>query len=125
MPERMQLRRSRGWRKPADTIAVVRPSKWGNPFTAAEHGALAVARFRRLLADRRDAPAPNARHPYPSDEQIRAELAGHDLACWCPLPVRRRDGVTALAAPLGIAVPAHIDGCHADVLLRVVDGGEP
>lgn len=32
-------------------------------------------------------------------EQIRAELAGHDLACWCPLD----------------------QPCHADVLLRLAN----
>lgn len=32
MPERIQLRRTRGWRKPADAIVVARPSQWGNPW---------------------------------------------------------------------------------------------
>ena len=36
---------------------------------------------------------------YPSDEEIRAELAGKDLACWC--------------------APGKM--CHADVLLRVAN----
>jgi Domain of unknown function (DUF4326) len=125
VPERVQLRRSRGWRKPADTIVVARPSRWGNPFTVAEYGPLAVQWFRRFLAERRTDRAMAARWPYPSDEQIRAELAGHNLACWCPLPIRTRDEVAAIAAPLGIAVPEHIDLCHADVLLRVAAGGAP
>lgn len=38
---------------------------------------------------------------YPSVEEIRAELAGHDLACWCPL----------------------YEPCHADVLLEIAAGG--
>jgi hypothetical protein len=33
MPERIQLRRVKGWRKPEGAIVVSRPSKWGNPFT--------------------------------------------------------------------------------------------
>ncbi len=33
MPERIQLSRRKGWRKPENTVVVSRPSKWGNPFT--------------------------------------------------------------------------------------------
>lgn len=32
MPERIQLRRTKGWRKPEGAIVVSRPSKWGNPY---------------------------------------------------------------------------------------------
>jgi hypothetical protein len=32
MPERIQLRRTKGYRKPEGAIVVARPSKWGNPF---------------------------------------------------------------------------------------------
>ena len=31
-PNRIQLRRTKGWRKPEGVIVVARPSKWGNPF---------------------------------------------------------------------------------------------
>jgi hypothetical protein len=31
-PQRIQLRRTKGWRKPENTVVVARPSKWGNPF---------------------------------------------------------------------------------------------
>ena len=37
--------------------------------------------------------------PYPTHDEIRAELRGRDLACWCPLD-----------AP-----------CHADVLLEIAN----
>src|SRR5437016_122231 len=123
MPDRSQLKRTRGWRLPAAAVVVARPSRCGNPFTVAEHGHLAVDRFRRLLHERRHDLALADRWPYPSDEQIRAELAGRDLACWCPLPVRTRDQVAELAAPPGVTVPDHIDLCHADVLLRLANGG--
>jgi hypothetical protein len=33
-PQRIQLRRTKGWRKPDNTVVVARPSKWGNPFAA-------------------------------------------------------------------------------------------
>lgn len=31
MPDRVQLRRTRGWRMPPNTVKVCRPGKWGNP----------------------------------------------------------------------------------------------
>lgn len=33
MPERIQLRRTKGWRKPEGAIIVSRPSRWGNWYT--------------------------------------------------------------------------------------------
>lgn len=32
MPDRIQLHRTAGWRKPPGAVVVARPSKWGNPF---------------------------------------------------------------------------------------------
>lgn len=31
-PKRIQLRRTKGWRMPPNTVKVTRPGKWGNPF---------------------------------------------------------------------------------------------
>jgi hypothetical protein len=31
MPKRIQLQRTKDWRKPAGAIVVARPSRWGNP----------------------------------------------------------------------------------------------
>ena len=70
---RIQLRRTKGWRKPPGAVVVARPSRWGNPYrvepgrTAAE----AVALYRRWIEPRADA--------------VRAELTGRDLCCWCRL----------------------------------------
>jgi hypothetical protein len=33
MPERIQLRRAKGWRKPDGVVVVARPTRWGNPYT--------------------------------------------------------------------------------------------
>lgn len=90
MPERIQLRRSKGWRKPANTVVVARPSRWGNPYLVAELGEVAVEYFERDL---------RAGKLAISIDDVRAELAGHNLACWC-----------ALGAV-----------CHADVLLEVAN----
>jgi hypothetical protein len=93
---RIQLRRTRGWRKPPGAVVVSRPSKWGNPFPAAEHTpaghAAVVEAFREHLRERPELVA-----------AIRAELAGRDLCCWCPS-----------------GWP-----CHADVLLAVAAGEDP
>lgn len=32
MPERIQLKRTKGWRKPDNTVVVTRITKWGNPY---------------------------------------------------------------------------------------------
>ena len=91
MARRIQLSRAKGWRLPEGAVSVARPGRWGNPYKIGAHLSLgagncfsqivicdaerAVALFRNML-----------RHPdrnYPSDSEIRAELAGKDLACWC------------------------------------------
>jgi hypothetical protein len=103
-PQRIQLRRTKGWRKPADSVVVSRPSKWRNPckvgmyrgYTAAD----AVRDFRLYIA--RDLQArsfENAFGPPPSIEEIKRELRGKHLACWC------KPG----------------EPCHADVLLELAN----
>lgn len=102
MPERIQLSRRKGWRKPENTVVVARPSKWGNPFrilpgvTRAD----AVEAFTRHVSARRNPwyGWADLVH-YPSDDEIRNELAGKNLACWCPLD----------------------QPCHADVLLELAN----
>ena len=94
MPQRIQMKRLKGWRKPADAIYVGRPTRWGNPFRAGSDGKAAecVAKFEaRCVQMRNETPAAFATWIAP--------LRGHDLACWCPLD-----------AP-----------CHADVLLAMVN----
>jgi hypothetical protein len=138
MPERIQLRRTKGWRLPDGAVVVARPTRWGNPFRPArmcsewrlpapnlsipafcedreDARLLAVSMFYRHLAIRRRPP------PgwvdligYPSDDEIRSELAGKDLACWCRLD-----------AP-GLALKGFSGGtmnaaCHADVLLALAN----
>ncbi|MCL2394822.1 MAG: DUF4326 domain-containing protein [Acidimicrobiaceae bacterium] len=92
MPARVQLRRTRGWRKPPGTVVVARPSRWGNPFRVGTDGdrARCADRYRLALV---------AGELSFTVEDVRRELAGADLACWCPL-----DGP-----------------CHADVLLEVAN----
>jgi hypothetical protein len=61
---------------PPNAKRVMRPSRWGNPFTIEAEGSAAgaVARFRQHLAE----------HPE-LVELARSELRGFDLGCTCPL----------------------------------------
>ena len=105
---RVQLRRVEGWCKPDDTVVVARrangPGRWGNPFPVGQ--VVTVAGAEVHVQDAATAVALYRRHLQTSPElvaEIRAELAGRPLACWCPL-----------SAP-----------CHADVLRYVAGGGDP
>jgi hypothetical protein len=91
-PKRVQLQRTKGWRKPVGAIVVARPSQWGNPFRLGLDGDrdLIVGLYREALV--------NGALGI-SERDVRTELAGRDLACWCPP---------------GAA-------CHADVLLEVAN----
>lgn len=104
MPQRIQLSRRKGWRLPPGAVSVARPTKWGNDFPVGQECTLniggAISTF--TVADRAHAvslfrswQAPELRW------SARRELAGKDLACWCPL-----DG----------------GPCHADVLLAIANG---
>jgi len=108
MPKRIQMTRQKPWRaEHPDAVIVARPSKWGNPFQVGKispmvgpGGDMTVW----MVADRGDA-VTLFRHYHQSAEyltSVRAELAGRDLACWCPLE-----------AP-----------CHGDVLLEFANGGD-
>ena len=97
-PHRVQLKRSAGWKMPANTLKVDRTTRWGNPFTIADCGSaqVAVAQHGRWM--RGEIAAPGGVEP-PPIEAIRAALAGHHLACWC-----------ALNGP-----------CHAELLLTLAN----
>ena len=108
IPRRIQMTRARPWRaEHPEAVIVARPTKWGNPFVVGEcwrrdDGDTFV---EEKISDRQTAlrffedMLRYPQRPYPSAEEIRTELRGRDLACWCPL-----DGP-----------------CHADVLLRIAN----
>ena len=82
---RVQLRRNKGWRMPANTVKVDRSTRWGNPFPIGATGpggrysadaAQSIAHFRDMLAD----DGLRAEAGYPGD---LTPLAGKHLACWC------------------------------------------
>ena len=93
MPLRIQRKRSPGWRQPTKAIYVGRPTKWGNPYKAGpgHHNAKeAVSMYRRdLIAGRLRV----------TIDDVRKELRGKDLVCWCKLDCP----------------------CHADVLMEIAN----
>lgn len=111
MPNRIQRSRAKGWRIPAGAIYVGRPTRWGNPFIVGRD----VERlahyydFRKnvdLWTDWPVADAATAVEAYRAMrctgtflDDIKGELRGHDLACWCRLD----------------------QPCHADVLLELAN----
>ncbi|CPT66826.1 Uncharacterised protein [Mycobacteroides abscessus subsp. abscessus] len=124
MPQRIQLRRSAGWRKPEGAISVTRPGRWGNPFkvvcAGTEPGLFSRRRERVWTVagpgtffqgtgthDWAAAYAVRLYRRWLLGSMKRVEdlvplLRGHDLCCWCPLD-----------AP-----------CHADVLLELANQKE-
>lgn len=142
MANRIQRKRTTGWRAPEGAVYVGRGSKWGNPFRVylcdccghwdvidnndvSHHVDHAVARGEAKPAgiilnpssasvgeaQRREAIV-HAVELFKQDiewgsaaftvDQVRTELAGRDLMCWC-------------------AVDSE---CHADVLLELANGGD-
>lgn len=115
MPERIQMSRRHPWRpEHPDAVIVARPHDWANPFVI---GGEAVVEVKSIYE-------PDAHYAHVADvdrqfavdlfrwwvttrpalmAQIREELAGKDLACWCPLD----------------------QACHADVLLAIAAGETP
>ena len=96
MPERIQLSRARGWRKPPGAIVVSRPSMWGNPFnwqdardewgcTPGQARAGVVDIYRDWLSMKE--PERFSAELRPARVAILANLSslrGKALCCWCP-----------------------------------------
>ena len=103
-PVRIQRKRTKGWRMPANTVCVDRSTAYGN-FVAdwqVVGRERAVALFVQwLLAD--DRMSKNYKDWY------KQSLRGKNLACWCPLVDKE-----------GNHVP-----CHADVLLEMANPAPP
>lgn len=105
-PRRIRLSRQRGWRLPANSVTVARPTPWGNPFLKGRDGAAAdcVERYRRLMqgeiATNVQASPDEQRRVLDHVRENIHSLRGRNLACWCPL-----DGP-----------------CHADILLDLANG---
>jgi hypothetical protein len=116
-PRRIQLRRTKGWRMPANTVKVDRATVFGNPFPVEVYGrAGAIDRFRRWLtgdlSDREMSQSVRSDRWAARNVSLAIvrewllnnlpRLKGKHLACWCPLTDNDGNPVA----------------CHADVLLE-------
>src|SRR5688500_12700936 len=106
-PQRIQLRRTRGWRMPPNTVKVDRTTPWGNPHVVGPHGSAGECVYLFiLLASGLVSLDSNFQRQQAYLQLLRREhargfpsLRGKNLACWC------KPG-----AP-----------CHADVLLKIAN----
>lgn len=91
MPQRIQRKRTKGWKMPPDAIYVGRPTRWGNPYRVEVLGREEAMRRFRALLDRHERGL-ETEFPVPNLDELR----GKDLICWCRLD----------------------QACHADILLE-------
>jgi hypothetical protein len=71
----MQVHNKRAGKTPAHTVYVGRPTKWGNPFSVERYGrAEAIEQYKRWVIK----PAPARLR-----QEMREQLRGKDLECWC------------------------------------------
>lgn len=141
-PRRLQRSRKKGARLPEGTLCVDRSTKWGNIFwnkDGLHHVKLASGRValfselptqaqlverHRLWIVERCAAIGHGERAFilptpPSIEEIKAELGGRDLACWCRLcPEHREHG-----KPFGESCP-DCAPCHGDTLGALANGLE-
>jgi hypothetical protein len=97
MPERVQIRRDRPWQRDPKAIKVDRTTKWGNIWRVGDPYPWADRPMSR--ADAVEVYKYQIEGAHEFFAQVRRELAGKDLACWCPLD----------------------EPCHADVLLLIAN----
>jgi hypothetical protein len=104
MPERIQLKRTKGWRLPEEAVSVARPAKYGNPFAVGRPVGPPYVDASRTVRDRADAVALFIAYLKGIDPSlIRAELGGKTLACWCPPPFLDEPDICHGAALLDLA----------------------
>lgn len=99
MPKRIQRKRTRGWKMPPNAVYVGRPTRWGNPYRLPDYIGDDLSRRTFCCQDFRDSLVYDIGAVRTTAEEIRRELRGKDLACWCPLD----------------------QPCHADVLLEIAN----
>lgn len=117
-PVRIQRKRTKGWKMPANTVSATRPGRFGNPYKIGDHCGWGIIRrdlgnrsLRDILIEKNGEPV------YKTTEDIIAGfkqkvlaseafqriikhyLKGKNIACWCKLT----------------------DPCHVDFLLQIAN----
>jgi hypothetical protein len=117
MPIRVQRKRTKGYKMPANTKSVTRPHKFGNPYKIGMHNVWDIKDRETGKSLKDILVAKNGENKYHTIEDtllayrekikasgamqriIKRELVGKNLACFCPL-----------SSP-----------CHADILLELAN----
>ena len=87
---RIQRKRIKGWKMPLNTVYVGRPTRWGNPWIVNKNN-----KAKDVVNHYEEWVMSNGLFVL----DIKTELEGKNLACWCPLN----------------------QPCHADVLLKIAN----
>ena len=90
-PKRIQRRRTKGWKKPPNTVDITLNSKWGNPFVIGKDGDRHedCEKYKKLMLTYRNHFC----------RIIVSELKGKNLMCYCKLD----------------------EECHGDFLLKIAN----
>ncbi len=136
-PERIQRKRTKGWRVPPNTIYVGRPGKWGNPFnfSRSDHCWNALALGCRGDAKGRREASVKAYRQWIADPRGRIKemefgvvMEGKDGETF-PIGPRAKAGVSPALSDIqrelrgkNLACWCPLDQpCHADVLLELAN----
>lgn len=90
-PQRIQRKRTKGWKMPPNTVYVGRGSAWGNPFVVGVDGDAVecIRKFADYLMPYRHHGKNSGLDKFFLSEMhirdIQFQLRGKNLACWCPL----------------------------------------
>lgn len=114
-PQRIQLRRTKGWRLPPNTVKVDRTTRYGNPYvvrpTSQQSGFYSCSNAKDAVNcfswEARQVMRLDTVMQTAKGEIGRADilaLRGKNLACWCPLQPDTP--------------------CHADVLIELANKEE-
>lgn len=110
-PIRIQRKRTKGWSMPENTVYVGRGSRWGNPFYVGKPNVKqgtfyacntndeAILKYKQFVSVGIISNNVLGNDDYSLIPEIKQDLRGKNLACWC-----------ALDQP-----------CHADVLLEIAN----
>jgi len=104
LPQRIQRKRTKGWRMPPNTKCVTRGTRWGNPYVVGKDGTASecVAKFIKELTPYTHASGSldDLLISTANMKEIQIDLRGKNLACFCKVG----------------------EPCHADWLLEIANG---
>ncbi|AMS02813.1 hypothetical protein SEA_YEEZY_68 [Gordonia phage Yeezy] len=147
-PQRIQRRRTKGWRMPEGAVYVGRPTRWGNPFALGSPSGLvrepAVDHPGHDWEYEGRISAAGMRHDYHHADgtftvvNVRAMTAAESVECyrayvsgggwpidWKPFSAPSLEEIRTKLRGRDLVCWCPLDQpCHADVLLELANGGD-